>query len=39
VEWGKKPRRSATKPLGGGTEKWADLFLVSYPKIIFINFQ
>jgi len=32
---GKKPRRSATKWLGGGTEKWADLFLVSYPKIIF----
>ena len=32
AEWGKKPRRSATKPLGGGTGKWADLFLVSYPK-------
>jgi hypothetical protein len=35
AEWGKKPRRSATKWLGGGTEKWADLFLVSYPKITF----
>ena len=32
---GKNPRRVATKWLGGGTEKWADLFLVSYPKIIF----
>ena len=38
AEWGKKPRRVATKPLGGGTEKWADLFLVSYPKVIFIIF-
>jgi len=36
---GKKPRRVATKWLGEETEKWADLFLVSYSKIIFINFQ
>ena len=32
---GRKTRRLATKWLGGGTEKRADLFLVSYPKIIF----
>jgi len=32
---GRKPRRVATKWLGGRTEKRADLFLVSYPKIIF----
>jgi len=36
---GRKPRREATKWLGEETEKWANLFLVSYPKIIFINFQ
>ena len=32
---GKNSRRVATKWLGEETEKWADLFLVSYPKIIF----
>ena len=32
---GRKPRRVATKRLGDGTEKWAVLSLVSYPKIIF----
>ena len=36
---GKNCRRVATKWLGEETEKWADLFLASYPKIIFINFQ
>jgi len=32
---GNKAFLSATKWLGGGTEKRADLSLVSYPKIIF----
>ena len=34
-EKGEIRRRVATKWLGEGTEKWAVLFLVSYPKIIF----
>ena len=39
AQTGRIRRRVATKWEGDGVEKWAVLSLVSYPKIIFINFN